>query len=139
MGDGLPHTKCALSNGGHSCYCSNAAESSGSKCDSDAVSGPCVIGSAGCSCGEYSCETTTSGCRCDYDGSGGSKSCHKGGDLSRTRCCLHLSKQSVSCACDDFGESCDAQQGEFAVDSCDESIVASALREASRLVTTCSR
>lgn len=139
MGDGLPHTRCSIFGGGTSCSCSDAPTSGESECTSALVGGECVLGTAGCRCGSYSCTSSYRKCGCGFDGDAPGEPCTRGAVPEATRCCLLLEDRGVSCVCDDWSESCEAERGEFSIESCEQSAVMAVLESANRVVTTCSR
>jgi hypothetical protein len=140
MGDGRPHASCNLYSGGQYCACTNAETSKGPECSSAKVGGNCVVGKDGCTCGSYSCGSTTDGCSCNFEGGNEGTSCsiRKDDPDSSAPCCIRLTDQGVSCKCSRYS-GCYASLDEYGISSCDRDVVLAALDTASRVVTRCSR
>jgi hypothetical protein len=134
--DRRPHTKCAVYEQGHYCQCSNAEASSGQTCDTWHIgsSAYCVLGSDGCTCGEYTCSASSLGCSCDFHG----------GAVTTTTCtqpqggicCFKRESYGVSCSCKKDTTSCSEAAGEVYTLSCS---VEDTLAMAGGWVESCSR
>lgn len=133
FGDGRLYGSCELYSGGAYCSCSDAESPSGPECSAAKVGGSCVIGKNGCTCGTYSCSSTSDGCACDFgsdDGGGSSCSVPSGEGV----CCLSLDDRGVSCECSSLSK---CYGDEYDVQTCNQSDVLAALRGAGRVVTSC--
>lgn len=98
LGDGLPHTKCTLQSGGDYCTCSNEETSGTVTCTKETVSGDCVLGEKGCTCGQYTCSDDNSGgCACSFYGAAvtGTTCSPSSGHV----CCASRDTYSVKCEC----------------------------------------
>jgi hypothetical protein len=100
MGNGLPHTKCTLYSQGDYCQCSNDETAGTQKCNEQTIPGAdCVLGTDGCTCGQYSCsdDTSGSGCSCSFTGGGVvGTSCTAPTDRV---CCVSQTTYGISCEC----------------------------------------
>ncbi len=141
FGNGLPHEVCDYRNSGSSCSCQAAEKSSGPACPGTTVTGDCVLGLNGCTCGHYACTSTSSfgGCSCAVDGDGsGSRSqeCFPRTDPPSV-CCLTFNATGPSCTCDPYTTLC-AGSSEYTVPSCNLADVQSSPAAAGAFVTSCS-
>jgi hypothetical protein len=138
FGNGLPHEVCDYRGSGSSCSCSAAEKSSGPACPGTTVTGDCVLGTKGCTCGHYACRSssTLGGCTCAFDGdvSGNSEECNAPRTDPPSVCCLSFSATGPSCACEKYNTSCSSS--EYDVPSCNLADVKQA--PASSFVTSCS-
>lgn len=131
--DKLPHTSCTLLSGGDYCVCSNAEVAGKQTCNEQTIgsNADCVLGTEGCTCGQYACSDDTVGCSCSFRGGVVGTSCTAAsGDV----CCLKRTETGVSCECK--YSSCSSSD-EVQIDSCSRADVIDAV--SSILVTTCSR
>lgn len=115
MGDGRPHTKCEVHAGGDYCDCSNAEVSSGPTCNREVVNGNCVLGTEGCTCGQYTCtDDNSGGCGCTFFGATvvGTSCTAPSGKV----CCAKRDLYSVKCEC--RYSSCSTSLGEQEIASC---------------------
>ena len=115
MGDGRPHTKCEVHAGGDYCDCSNAEVSSGPTCTREVVNGNCVLGTEGCTCGQYTCtDDNSGGCGCTFFGATvvGTSCTAPSGKV----CCAKRDLYSVKCEC--RYSSCSTSLGEQEIASC---------------------
>jgi hypothetical protein len=98
MGNGLPHTKCTLQAGGQYCSCTNDEIAGTTSCKKADVDGDCVLGSDGCTCGQYTCSDDASGgCGCDFFGGGVvGTSCTA---MTDKVCCAKQDTYSIKCEC----------------------------------------
>ena len=139
FGDYRAHQSCELYAGGGYCQCSDAQTSRGPDCSKSAVSGStCVAGTSGCTCGRYSCETTTLGCECTFASpSQGSTECRVPySETGDGRCCVKLTSQGATCECSRYKSACSSAQSEYPAESCNEETVLGVLEK--RIVTKCS-
>ncbi|MDB5220424.1 MAG: hypothetical protein JWO86_8351 [Myxococcaceae bacterium] len=141
FGSGLPHEVCDYRNSGSSCSCSAAEKSSGPACPGTTVTGDCVLGSKGCTCGHYACNASSSslgGCSCSFDGdlSGNSEQCNvaRSPDTGGGICCFKFETTGPTCTCKTYSSTCYTDEREIA--SCDLADVKRAA--ASAFVTSCS-
>ncbi len=139
VGDGRPHASCTTYSGGKYCSCADAETSNGTSCTAAEVDGSCAVGKKGCTCGAYSCTSTTYGCTCDFDGGGGDSTCSVAPKEGDDRCCIKLGERGVTCECSTTNTSCNPDYDEFVTTDCNESTVLAELRNAKRVVTSCSR
>lgn len=138
FGNGRPHQSCSLQNGGLSCACSDADKASGDECSTSTVTGTCAVAKAGCICGGWSCEPSSFGCQCTFDGEANVvPDCTPASSRSKSgKCCLELGDQTISCRCE--GQS-SCYTSQFEVSSCEESVATAALQRANRITTRCSQ
>jgi hypothetical protein len=133
MGNGLPHTKCTLYSQGDYCQCTNDEASGTQKCNTATISdADCVLGTDGCTCGQYACTDETLGCSCAFHGGVTGTSCTA---PSGKVCCVKQEQYGITCECK--FSSCSDVSDEVPIDSCSrEDVLAWAGRAK---VTTCNR
>lgn len=121
--DARTHQSCSLQSGGAYCACADAETAKGPDCSVAAVGGNCVLGEKGCTCGHYSCSSTSSGslgsCSCDFHGeAGASTQCNVQRSGGSGRCCLKRGDRGFTCECKDYLSSCSVSSGEYSVPTC---------------------
>ncbi len=134
---GRTHEQCDYRASGSYCSCSDAEQASGPACPGTTVTGDCVLGAQGCTCGNYECKDTSSSyfkCSCQFTGlSASTQDCDKG---QKGACCLSFSGQGPTCECSELKSSC--YKDEYSVESCSIDSLRSVLTNASAFVTSCS-
>lgn len=98
MGNRLPHTSCTIYSQGEYCSCTNSEKAGTQKCDATFVDGDCVLGTDGCSCGQYACsdDTIGDGCSCSFRGGVVGTSCTAAADKV---CCVKQHETGIDCEC----------------------------------------
>lgn len=135
MGNRLPHTKCTIYSSGDYCSCENSEIAGTQRCNPDTITGAdCVLGTDGCSCGQYACtdDAITGGCECSFRGGVSGTSCTA---PSGKVCCVKQTDTSIECEC--RFSSCSASSNEVEIASCSREDVLDWAGAAQ--VTSCSR
>lgn len=136
---GRTHKTCDYREAGSYCSCSDSEKASGPACPGTEVTGHCVLGGTGCTCGNYACTSASASyarCSCGFTGlSASAQGCNV---VGKGVCCLSLEGQGPSCQCSELPSSCSDALHEYQVDSCDSEVLRPALEKASAFVPTCS-
>ena len=138
---GRTHQQCDYRAAGAYCSCSDAEKASGPACPGTTVTGDCVLGKDGCTCGNYTCRDTSStsfnACSCTFTGASADtfgQECNR--PSKEGVCCLKFADQGPTCECSELKTSC--YSDEYSVDSCTLDSLRPVLTNASAFVTTCS-
>lgn len=134
LGNGLPHTECEVYAQGDYCQCKNAEVAGTETCRKDTVQGDCVLGTRGCTCGQYACTDDSLGCACEFTGGVVGSSCSAPSGSGKV-CCIEQDGYGIKCSC--RFSSCSTSLGEQEIPSCDRADVIDRLGGAA--VDSCSR